>query len=120
MPAVKPSDLSLSSTVEGSNTIAHRVAKARSIQRQRFIKNQLFAQRLNADASGKDLETILTIHQDNYAYLIQAAENLKFSARSFHRILRVARTIADLNENEVIQKSDIAEALSLRFNVGNV
>lgn len=115
-PAVKPSDLALLSGKESTATMAERVAKARLCQRQRFLKNTPHSSiRLNAEASGRELDAILQIDQESQALLNQATEKLKFSARSYHRVLRVARTIADLRESEAICKIDMAEALSLRL-----
>lgn len=115
-PAVKPSDLALLSGNETTAVIAEHVAKARLRQRHRFLKQAPKSLlRLNAEASGKDLEAILELEKESQDLLNQAAEKLKFSARSYHRLLRVARTIADLGESETIRKIDMAEALSLRL-----
>jgi len=116
-PAVKPLELALLSGKESTETVAERVAKARLWQRQRFLKKiPHSSSRVNAEASGKELEAILQIEEESQGLLNQAAEKLRFSARSYHRLLRVARTIADLGESETIRKIDMAEALSLRLN----
>ncbi|MBN9412591.1 MAG: YifB family Mg chelatase-like AAA ATPase [Candidatus Paracaedimonas acanthamoebae] len=116
-PAVKPLELALLSGKESTETVAERVAKARLWQRQRFLKKiPNSSSRVNAEASGKELEAILQIEEESQGLLNQAAEKLRFSARSYHRLLRVARTIADLGESETIRKIDMAEALSLRLN----
>ncbi len=116
-PAVKPSDLALLSGNENTAAIAERVAKARQRQRHRFLTQRSDSLlRVNGEASGKDLEGILTLEAESQGFLNHAAEKLKFSARSYHRLLRVARTIADLGESETIRKIDMAEALSLRLN----
>ncbi len=114
MPAVKLSELAPLPGKETTVTVAERVAKARGRQRQRFLKNQS-SLRVNAEVSGKTLEVILQLENESQNFINQAAEKLKLSARSYHRILRVARTIADLGESEIIRKIDVAEALSLRL-----
>src|SRR5690606_11580558 len=115
-PAVKPADLAILTGKETTAIIAERVAKARLRQRQRFLKSTPnSSMRLNVEASGKDLDMILHLDGESQTLINQAAEKLKFSARSYHRILRVARTIADLGESDAIRKIDVAEALSLRL-----
>ncbi|AIL13612.1 ATPase AAA [Candidatus Paracaedimonas acanthamoebae] len=115
-PAVKPLELALLSGKESTANVAERVSKARWHQRQRFLKKTPnSSSRVNAEASGKELDVILNLEEESQKLLNQAAEKLKFSARSYHRLLRVARTIADLEESEMIHKIHMAEALSLRL-----
>jgi magnesium chelatase family protein len=99
---VSASDLSLPPSAEGSADVAVRVAKARSIQRERFAQHRI---RTNAEAEGELLDAIATP---------QAAERMKLSARGYHRVLKVARTIADLAGAATVEKPHVAEALSFR------
>jgi magnesium chelatase family protein len=70
--------------------------------------------RTNADCSGRILEEIATPDAEGVALLRQAAEALHLSARGFHRTLRVARTLADLDDAESVGRMHVAEALSYR------
>ena len=70
--------------------------------------------RTNADCSGRVLEEIATPDADGVALLRQAADTLHLSARGFHRTLRVARTLADLDGAEKVGRMHVAEALSNR------
>lgn len=117
VPAVLPSDLSLPPPREDSSTVAARVAQARAIQTERFAAQKRKGDRpirTNADADGEMLERIAPLDQAGRALLTQAAEQLKLSARGYHRVLRVARTLADLESKGGLEKHHIAEALSYR------
>jgi magnesium chelatase family protein len=115
VPAVKASDLALPPPRENSATVALRVDAARRIQRERFLKvegaEKLFT---NADADGELLMKIAPLDAPAQKLLTDAAEKMKLSARGYHRILRVARTIADLAHVENITALHIAEALGYR------
>ena len=71
--------------------------------------------RVNADAEGGLLEEIAQLEADAREMLLTAAERFSLSARGYHRVLKVARTIADLGESPVIARPHIAEALSYRM-----
>lgn len=116
VPAVKMSDLQTETTSESSAAIAARVQKARDIQRLRYESLGLDGKEpINANADGRILEDATPMDADAKALLTRAAEQTKISARGYFRILRVARTIADLNGGaENLCKADIAEALSYR------
>ena len=70
---------------------------------------------LNADAMGDMLEDIATPESDARALLTKVAERFHLSARGYHRVIRVARTIADLDGAETVRKPHIAEAVSFRL-----
>jgi len=92
---------------ENSETVKARVTESRNIQLARQHK-------INALLSGKVLEKQAVLSQPNKEFLARAIEKLNLSARAYHRILRVARTIADLSHNENIEKAHVTEALSYR------
>lgn len=108
VPAVTPADLSLPPSVEGSAEISARVAMARDIQ---LARNGGMT---NAELPQGRLEHVAEPSYDGRKLLIQAAETLNLTARGYHRVLRLARTLADLSQTESIQRLHIAEALSLR------
>jgi magnesium chelatase family protein len=109
--AVSAADLSLPAAAEGSAEVAARVAAARAIQRERLGPHRL---RTNAEAEGEVLETIATPDDAGRKLLTEAAERMQLSARGYHRVLKVARTIADLAGAESVGKTHVAEALSYR------
>ena len=109
--AVSASDLSLPPPAEGSAEMGLRVAAARTLQRERLAPYRL---RTNAEAEGETLDAIATPDAAGRKLLAEAAERMRLSARGYTRVLKVARTIADLAGAEGIGKAHIAEALSYR------
>ncbi len=109
--AVSAADLVLPPPAEGSADVAARVAAARAIQSARYADH---AVRTNAEADGPVLEAVATPDEPGRKLLAQAAEAMRLSARGYTRILRVARTIADLSGSEGVGRIHIAEALSYR------
>ena len=109
--AVTAADLVLPPPAEGSVEIAVRVAAARDIQTARYAGEGV---RTNAEADGLLLERVATPDAPGRALLAKAAEAMRLSARGYHRVLRVARTIADLGGQDEIGRVQVAEALSYR------
>jgi magnesium chelatase family protein len=109
--AVSAADLVLPPPAEGSAEVAARVSAARSVQTRRYEGQGI---RTNAEADGDLLDGVATPDEPGRRLLAQAAEAMRLSARGFHRILRVARTIADLSESETVTRVHVAEALSYR------
>ena len=116
--AVSPMDLTLPPPAEASEQIAARVAKARSIQRDRYADVESpNPVRTNAEADGKLLESVATPDDAGRAILSNALDKFKLSARGYHRILRVARTCADMDASETVGQVHVAEAISFRRNM---
>jgi len=115
VPAMSPADLALPPAAEGSAAVAGRVMAARVRQARRY--SELRAERgirTNAEADGALLDAIATPEPAGRALLVRAAERLHLSARGYHRVLRVARTLADLEGAPAVARAHIAEALSYR------
>lgn len=114
VPAVSAADLVLPAPAEGSDEVRARVSAARQRQRERFREHGAVRMRTNAECSGELLEKTAMPDEDGQALLRQAADSLGLSARGFHRTLKVARTLADLDGVDAVGRIHIAEALSYR------
>ena len=114
VPAVTASDLILPPPSEGSREIAARVARARDIQASRYEALGLTGVRINAQANGPVLEEITQLDSSGLKLLRDAADAMRLSARGYHRVLRVARTLADLDGADKVGRVHLAEALSYR------
>lgn len=115
VPAVSPADLTLPPPGETSADVARRVAAARALQRERYAAAGTPSPvRTNAEADGALLDRVATPDEAGRRLLTEAVERMRLSARSYHRLLRVARTLADLDGREVVGRIHIAEALSYR------
>jgi magnesium chelatase family protein len=108
---VSAADLGLPPPSEDSEQVAARVAVARAIQTERLVGT---AMRTNAQLHGEALEAYATPDEPGRKLLMQAAEAMRLSARGYTRMLRVARTIADLGGTETVGRIHVAEALSYR------
>lgn len=106
VPPVTPADLALPPPTEGTAEAAARVARARDAQSERG--------RLNARLTAELLEHVAEPDRGGQQLVNQAAEAMGLTARGYHRVLRSARTIADLDGSEGVRRVHIAEALSLR------
>jgi magnesium chelatase family protein len=114
VPAVTAADLILPAPTEGSAEVAARVATARELQAARFAALNLPVVRTNAQASGPMLEQIAKPDASGLTLLRDAADAMRLSARGYHRVLRVARTLADLDGADKVGRVHLAEALSYR------
>ena len=108
---ITAADLVLPPPAEGSAEVAARVAAARGVQAARYNGS---GTRTNAEADGPVLDDTATPDEPGRKLLAQAAEAMRMSARGYTRVLRVARTIADLAQSETVGRIHVAEALSYR------
>jgi magnesium chelatase family protein len=113
VPPVAFSDLDLPASGDTSAQVADRVAVARDIQAARFADHP--GVRVNADMEGQMLEEVATPDDDGRALLTRVAERFGLSARGYHRVLRVARTIADLDGSDGVRHPHVAEAVGYRL-----
>jgi len=108
---VSAADLALPPPAEGSEEVAARVLAAREVQSARGEESGV---RTNAELDGDMLERFATPDEPGRTLMLQAAEAMRLSARSYVRMLRVARTVADLSGAEQVGRVHVAEALSYR------
>jgi len=117
VPAVSPWDMSEVASGESSADIRKRVVAAREVQQQRFDKFERGDLHTNSELSGDMLEEAAIMDNDAKELLINYANRVKLSARGYNRTLKLARTIADLQNEIKLHKIHIAEALSMRWKV---
>jgi magnesium chelatase family protein len=116
VPPVAWADLDLPSTGDTSAMVAERVARARAVQTRRYADTPQV--RVNAEAEGALLEEVATPNAEGKALLVKFAERFGLTARGYHRVLRVARTIADLDGSADVRKPHVAEAAGYRLAMG--
>jgi len=109
--AVTAQDLALPPPAEGSAATAERVHRARAVQRARY---EGLSVRTNAEVEGELLDRVAAPDAAGAKLLVDAAEKMRLTARGYHRVLRVARTIADLAGASAVARVHVAEALSYR------
>jgi magnesium chelatase family protein len=115
VPKVRPGDLALPPPAEGTAAVAQRVAAARTRQARRYAVLPAERRiRTNAEADGALLDEVASPEPAGRVLLLNAAERLRLSARGYHRVLRVARTLADLEGSTGVARRHVAEALSYR------
>ena len=114
VPAVKLSDLLNHSSGEPSDTVRARVSRARSRQRNRFSELGLSMTTTNATCPVQRLEELSVLSKEGRSLLMRAAKVTDMSARGYHRTIRVALTLADLDGEAEISEAHMAESLSLR------
>jgi magnesium chelatase family protein len=119
VPAVTAADLILPPPAEGSREVAARVAKARALQAARYAELGIDA-RTNAAVPGAVLEDVAKPDPAGLKLLREAADAMRLSARGYHRVLRVARTLADLDGAAAVSRVHLAEAISYRTLIDEV
>ncbi|PRY92342.1 YifB family Mg chelatase-like AAA ATPase [Donghicola tyrosinivorans] len=113
VPPVSYTDLGMPASGETSGDVAARVSAAHDIQKRRY--EAIDHTRSNADCEGQLLEEIARPDDAGQALISKVAEKIGLSARGYHRILRVARTIADLEGADHVERHHIAEAAGFRL-----
>jgi magnesium chelatase family protein len=116
VPAVSAADMIGPATGEASSSVAARVRAARDVQRERYFAAghpEIFT---NAAAPATLIETVVDPDRESQSLMLQAAERFALTARAYHRVLKVARTLADLAGSAKVTRPHIAEALSYRLN----
>lgn len=114
VPPVSPWDIFEKERGESSEIVLKRVVRARQIQRERLIKTGRKNLFTNAELTAEELDKASWLDKEAKNMLINSAEKLKLSARGYHRTLRLARTIADLQNESNVLKMHVAEALNYR------
>lgn len=115
VPALTALDLIAPAEAESSHIVANRVKRARNIQIDRFEKLGLPNIRTNGDCPANLIEKIVILDNDATLLLRNISEKMRLSARAYHRVLKVARTIADLDGSKRLTKHHLAEAVSYRL-----
>ena len=114
VPSVTAADLILPPPAEGSAEVAARVAAARRIQIKRYADLGLDGVTTNAACPAPVIEEVARPDRDGLALVRDAADAMRLSARGFHRVIKLARTLADLDGEDSVRRLHLAEALSYR------
>jgi magnesium chelatase family protein len=112
VPKVKYEKLTQQETSESSLEVRQRVEEARRVQTERFKKERIFT---NSEMSSKQVRAFCHFSNNAESLLKKAAERLNFSARTYFRLTKVSRTIADLAKSKKISQEHVAEALQYRM-----
>ena len=115
VPAVSAADMILPAPSEPSRAVAERVAAARALQAKRYAELGMTGVTTNAQCAPSSIEAVAQPDAAAMAFLRSAAEAMRLSARGYHRVLKVARTLADLDGAETVGRIHLAEALSYRM-----
>ena len=115
VPEVEFEYLTKEDQAETSSDILQRVKQTHAIQRRRFQKEEIL---FNAQMDLKQIKKYCQLNSELEQYMEDIFSKMHLSARSYHRILKVARTIADLGGHDTIQKQDIQEAILYREAMG--
>ena len=123
VPVVKPDKLTTEFKSESSSAIQKRVQKARDIQLKRFkglkIGKAFLRITSNAEMNNKQSKQFCNLDEQSILLLKQAIAKLNLSARAFHRVIKIGRTIADLEGSEKIKSNHVAESLQYRPAIDN-
>ena len=111
VPTIPPGKLTESYKSESSQSIQKRVQKAKELQLKRFKGLKITS---NSEMNNKQLKTFCNLDEQSILLLKQGITKLNLSARAFHRVIKIARTIADLEESVKIKSNHVAEALQYR------
>jgi magnesium chelatase family protein len=111
VPPVKYRELASTRSGEPSASVRARVNNARSIQRERFAGEGIYC---NSQMKPRQMKKACEVDGKTHTLLENAVERLGLSARAYNRILKVARTIADLEGRDAVSTSDVAEAIQYR------
>ena len=111
VPPVNFSQISEEKSGESSALIRKRVEKARRIQQKRYQNEKIC---FNGELSGKQIRKYCVLTENAFQVAKNAFELMELSARSYHRILKVSRTIADMEGEELIHTRHVAEALTYK------
>ncbi len=112
VPKVSPSDLLTKKVSESSKDVRQRIELARNIQAERYMNLETIT---NAELSHRLTTSTIQLAKDTGPLIEQALQKLKLSARGYFRLLKVSRTIADLEASEEVQSKHLLEALQYRF-----
>ena len=111
VPCLKVGEITDKKRGEDSAQIRARVEKARQKQHERYEKEKIFS---NSELEARQVEKYCAVTEEGESLLKMAIQELGFSARAYHKSLKVARTIADLEGSEIIEAGHVSEAIHYR------